>query len=128
MLRLAIEILATACIWLAAFVALGYAYAVANAGHVSHVFFFIALYFGAFGAVGEIAYALIQYFWTRPRWPRWIIVALWAVVGVPVVLIAAELARRQTLSMPGTDFVLFLMSWYGVPCFVVAYLASWPFR
>ena len=119
------QILATTCLWLGLFAAIGFTLAVAFASHVSGFFFHVALVFGAFGAAGEIGYLLIERWWGRPRWPRWILVGIWTLLA-PILVFAAMESKNQQTDV--VEVVVLLMTWSVLPVFAVAYIASWWFR
>ena len=125
MIGVGIQILATTCIWLGLFAAIGFTLAVVFASHVSGFFFYVALIFGAFGAAGEIGYLLIERWRGRPRWPRWILVGIWALVAPILAFAATEINNQHTDVVEG---IVLLMTWSVLPVFAVAYIASWWFR
>jgi len=119
------QILATSCIWLGLFAAIGFTLAVVFASHVSGFFFHVALIFGAFGAAGEVGYLLVERWWGRPKWPRWLLVGIWTLLAPTIAFAATEISNRHTDIVEG---VVLLMTWSVLPVFAVAYIASWLFR
>ena len=120
-----VEILIVSVVWLGAFVAIGYALAIWFASHVSGFFLEIGLLFGAFGAVGEIGYLLVERNWGQMRIPRWLLVGAWTTIAPTIAYAAMEIARQHTGIIEG---VVLVVIGCVLPVFVTAYVASWPFR
>jgi len=122
-----VEMLVVSLIWLVAFAAIGVALAF-QIGHGGGEVANIALLFGAFGAVGEVAYLIVERTWGRPSVPRLLLVAAWTLVAPTITYSALEIARQHTDITSGVFIVLSVSI---LPVFVVAllaYVASWPFR
>ena len=123
-----VQILVVSLIWLVAF----FAIAAPIAGYVGHggeLVLAVALVFGACGVVAEVAYLIIERTLGRTRSPRWFVVAWWTLVAAFTVMTAwgiASLRADQLARFFSEIIVLLIVS--ILPVFVVAYLASWPFR
>jgi hypothetical protein len=126
MRRLFVEILVVPLIWLAAFAAIGIGLAILVGGHGSVEALEGALFIGAFGAVGEVAYSIIERAWRRPRLPRWFLVAAWTLVAPQIALLASEIHSQRTQSI--IEGHVLILIWSIGPVIVVAHIASWPFR
>ena len=80
----------------------------------------IGLLFGAFGAVGEVGYLLIERTWGRPRLPRWLLVGVWTLIAPTIAYTAMEIAKQHIGIIEGVILVM-------IGC-TLPVVASWPFR
>jgi hypothetical protein len=113
-----IQILASTCIWLGLFAAIGFTLAVVFASHASGFFFHVALIFGAFGAAGEVGCLFVERWWGRRNWPRWLLVGLGTFIAPTLAFAAMEINNQQTDIV---ELVVLLMTWSVLPVFAVAY-------
>jgi len=113
-----IQILASTCIWLGLFAAIGFTLAVVFASHASGFFFHVALIFGAFGAAGEVGCLFVERWWGRRNWPRWLLVGLGTLIAPTLAFAAMEINNQQTDIV---ELVVLLMTWSVLPVFAVAY-------
>ena len=123
-----VEMLVVSLIWLVAFAAIGVALAFQIGGHGGGEVANIALFFGAFGAVGEVAYLIVERTWGRPNVPRLLLVAAWTLVAPTVTYSALEIARQHTNITTGVFVVLSASILPVVVVALLAYVASWRFR